>query len=554
MSASPSTSPQLDTLDLPLVPISSDSKSSLLFRTASRDSPGRPRSSSPPKSTSPHGTPNKSPRRINTNPDIATSDELRLRVNKRIILCCDGTWQDGIGEHRSMYTNVLRLARTIYHADERFQPPIPQIVFYQSGIGTEKNFYSEYIEGTTGGSLADKVEEAYAFIAHNYNPGDEIYLFGFSRGAYTARMVAMFVGEIGVLDRKEMDHFGKIFLCYQKLGKSKKAEEIKELQEQLHRWRNPQAPGKLRADCDGDTFTVKCLGVFDTVGSLGLPESLTLRSSRVRTIFGFRDRILGEHIERAYQALALHEMRADFNCNKFTQTEKGFAKGQVLKQCWFAGAHSDVGGGYKEHDLADIALTWMAAHVGDILAIDTEYLFHLPQPVAEWGKQVPHDSKSGIFLLAQRIQRELPRQLGGPHHEYIHPSVLEQESHYKALKHVLDKLPGIVCPLLPLEEELKQNWPYTSESPVAKTYTSELEEQLKGDTSTRTVIRRSGTLFRQSIFRSLSVTRKGRGKGEADIEVEVVEEEDQVEEKIEESRKLKKQRRRTVYAISRSEG
>lgn len=283
-------------------------------------------------------SPNKSPRRLHTDPNyIASNDDLILRVYKRIIVCCDGTWQDGVSEQRSAYTNILRLARTINHADERLSPAIPQIVFYQSGIGSEKNFYSEYIEGTTGSSLADKVEDAYAFIAHNYNPGDEIFLFGFSRGAYTARMVAMFIGEIGVLDRKDMDHFAGIFIAYQKLGKSKKPEEKERLKEQLAPWSSTQSPGKMRVGCNQGSFTVRCVGVFDTVGSLGLPEELTLRAPKLTNLFGFPDRILGEHVERAYHAMALNETRSDFNVNKFQQTEAGRQKNQILKQCWFTG-------------------------------------------------------------------------------------------------------------------------------------------------------------------------------------------------------------------------
>ncbi|KAF6766186.1 hypothetical protein DFP72DRAFT_865847 [Ephemerocybe angulata] len=345
----------------PLTPLAN----SLLFRTESRQS----RSSHNATAVA-HSSPSRSPRRLNTDPRISSADELRLRVNKRIVVCCDGTWQDGISElHRSRYTNVLRLARTIHHEDERFQPPIPQVVYYQSGIGTEKNFYSEYIE-------ADKVEEAYAFIRTHTD--------SYIQGAYTARMVAMLIGEFGVLDRKDMDHFAKIFICYQKLGKTNNREDI---HEDLESWRRHDASGKTRIDCDGDTFTIKCLGVFDTVGSVGLPETLTLRarSPKARNLLGMKDPILGEHVERAYQALALNEMRRDFRCNKFEQTEQGRLKKQVLEQ---------IGGGYEEHDLADLSLIWMAVCRRLIcLGLDVKYLSKLPKPVAPWGKQQPHKSE-----------------------------------------------------------------------------------------------------------------------------------------------------------------
>ncbi|KAJ7596991.1 hypothetical protein C8J56DRAFT_918849 [Mycena floridula] len=391
------------------------------------------------------------------------ADSLRLRVKKRIVVLCDGTWQDGISTaDRQSYTNILRLARTIDHEDKRDSggPPIPQIVFYQSGIGSEKNFYAEYIEGTTGASLGDKVEEAYAFIAHNYFPGDEIFLFGFSRGAYTARMVAMFIGAIGVLDRTNMDQFASLFKAYQLLGKNTDDEaESARLKAQLEPFTRHDSPGKLRADSNEHSFSVKCVGVFDTVGSLGLPEELTVHSTKIRTLFGFPDKLLGEHIERAYQALALNETRKDFNCAKFELTPGGRAKKQILEQCWFTGCHSDIGGGYFHHDLADLTLTWMIAHVQDILSMDLQYLARLPKPVAPWGSQKPHDPTKGIFSLATTIQRQLPTTPNdGVTNETIHPSVLHQAQLYPDVRRHLDEHPTIIGSLLALEEEIKEKW------------------------------------------------------------------------------------------------
>ncbi|KAF7347868.1 DUF2235 domain-containing protein [Mycena venus] len=382
------------------------------------------------------------------------------RVKKRIIVCCDGTWQDGVlTENRQSYTNILRLARTINHEDSRSQPAIPQIVFYQSGIGSEKNFYSEYIVGTTGGSLADKVEEAYAFIAHNYYPGDEIFLFGFSRGAYTARMTAMFIGKIGVLDRADMDHFAGIFLAYQKLGKSKDDAEIQRLNAELAPWTGHDSPGKKRADSDEDTFSVKFVGVFDTVGSLGFPEEITHKSPTIKNLFGFNDRVLGEHIQYAYHAMALNETRADFNCCKFEQTPAALQKGQVLSQKWFTGCHADIGGGYKDHDLADLTLFWMAANLENHLSLDYAYLGSLPRPTAGWGEQPPHDPIKGIYSVAHTIQRPLPTATNSVTHETIHSSVLHQQSLVESLDNVLSQNPQLVVPLQSLEDALRSHWP-----------------------------------------------------------------------------------------------
>jgi uncharacterized protein (DUF2235 family) len=383
------------------------------------------------------------------------------KVKKRIIVCCDGTWQDGvIISERWKYTNILRLSRAIHRVDERLTPPVAQIVFYQAGVGTESHGSEALLDGATGAGLADKVQEAYGFIAHNYEPGDEIFLFGFSRGAYTARMIAMVIKEIGVLDRTDMDHFAHLFVALQARGKSQDKDQIESLDAKLAAWTKHDSPGKARANYDGDSFAIKCIGVFDTVGSLGLPEELSFGSKKIRTLFGFPDSILGDHVERAYQALALNETRTDFSSNKFHLSEEGRRKNQVLKQCWFAGSHTDIGGGYKEHDLSILTLFWMVANIENIVSIDTKYMFSLLQPNSPWGAQKPHDPKTGVFVLADTTQRQPPTSFNPITHESIHPSVLMQSAIPQQLTNTLATHPDLICQLMPLEQQAKRYWPY----------------------------------------------------------------------------------------------
>ncbi|KAG2046460.1 hypothetical protein BDR06DRAFT_977471 [Suillus hirtellus] len=236
--------------------------------------------------------------------------QVGAKFKNRIIVCCDGTWQDGlIVKEYWQQTNIL-------------------VIYYHCSIETEHNIYSEYVDGATGGSLSEKVQEAYVFIAQNYHPGDGIFLFGFSRGAYTARMVAMFIGAIGVLDHTDMDSFASIFIAYQKLGKETDQREIEKLDTLLSHWTSPDSWGKRRAHSDNNTFSIKCVGVFDTVGSIGLPEELTHKSPSTKSIFGFPNNELGEHIECAYHVLAIKETRLDFDCCKFVQTDGGDGKGR----------------------------------------------------------------------------------------------------------------------------------------------------------------------------------------------------------------------------------
>ncbi|KAF8526346.1 hypothetical protein BU17DRAFT_40748 [Hysterangium stoloniferum] len=393
---------------------------------------------------------------------LSSDDGEKQKVPKRLVVCCDGTWQDALViDMPSKYTNILKLSRMMNLQDNRTNPPIPQIVFYQAGVGTDPGIFMNLIAGATGASLGEKVQEAYAFIAHNYQPGDEIYLFGFSRGAYTARMIAALIGEIGILDKNDMDHFADIFLNYEKRAHITNETEKAQLSEKLAPFLSPTAKGRLRADADGDKFTVKVLGVFDTVGALGLPREVSILP-HVETLFGFPDTYLGNHIEYAFQAMAIDEVRTDFEVAKFHQTEIGREKGQVLKQVWFSGSHSDIGGGYQAHDLSDITLAWMAASIEQMLSLDVGYMISLPKPVGAWGTQAPHDPITGIFQLASQTPRSLPPLSPPapifPTYESIHPSVLCQRDKVSNIKALVSKNPGIVCTLLPLEEEIKKLW------------------------------------------------------------------------------------------------
>ncbi|KAF8326702.1 uncharacterized protein EI90DRAFT_3146530 [Cantharellus anzutake] len=188
------------------------------------------------------------------------------------------------------------------------------------------------------------------------------------QGAYTARMVAMFIGEIGVLDRGEMDHFAEIFISYQKRGKTDDPKRWS-FTERACEGRRKAFFYQVRSSCcalspQQLSIHFRVMGVFDTVGALGLPVEFGTHA-KIRGLFDFPDKILGHHIERAYHAMALNEERANFDVTKFHQTERGRAKKQVLKQYWFTGSHSDVGGGYEDHDLSDIALFWMIVSSSD---------------------------------------------------------------------------------------------------------------------------------------------------------------------------------------------
>lgn len=257
-------------------------------------------------------------------------------------------------------TNVIRLARSV---KDQTADGKEQIVFYQSGVGSEADFSGDPVTGTTGlqalgTAVASKIRDAYAFIAQNFQDGDEICFFGFSRGAYTARKLSGLIDCIGLLTRHNLGLFFTIW-------------------RQLMDGETPTIPSDTRKP------RIKCVGVWDTVGSV----YATIDALRIK------DTSLPATVDIALHALSLQENRKEFLPTLWSIPEGGLSTKQILKQVWFPGAHSDVGGGYKRRELQDIALFWMAGEIKSFVALDTDFLRSTRQQKPEpWGTSQPHNA------------------------------------------------------------------------------------------------------------------------------------------------------------------
>jgi len=376
------------------------------------------------------------------------------RLHKRIIICCDGTWNNGITSPPSSTTNVLKLSRCIFPEDRRTFPPIPQVVFYQAGLGTTEDVALDLTQGATGTGILAKIREAYAFIAQNYIPGDEVFLFGFSRGAFTARTIASLIADIGILNSAGMADFAQVLAAYQ--VRLEDTERSKSAEKFLDNYRR----GGQKHMCRMKEGTLKCVGVWDTVGALGLPGFFGENFN----LLGFRDTKLSRQIKYAFHAIAVHETRKDFTPTKWVRKPSRDPHEkcpQVLKQVWFAGSHSDVGGGYEDHDLSDVSLIWMVANLMEynLLAIDEQYLRTLPSPQAGWGKRAPHDpTKQGVIRTLKTV-RQFPTTFNETSMETIHPSVACQENLVPGLAKIFEEnTPNLVEKLLPFEERMRLTW------------------------------------------------------------------------------------------------
>ncbi|KAL9094318.1 MAG: hypothetical protein Q9165_003459 [Trypethelium subeluteriae] len=315
---------------------------------------------------------------------------------KKLIVCCDGTWQasDKPSSKRNVESNITRMCRYLKESkihDASTGQEIQQIVYYQSGSWV-------LLTGANGTGLNENVVEAYNFLCLNYEAklklgsktelneleSDEIFLFGFSRGAYTVRALVGLINAVGILKKSELKDFGKIYALYQEGKTGELKDEMKK--------RDVKVPG--------DCVKIKIVGVWDTVGSLGVPDAwftgfgihkwmnkgYEFHNPNLAPCFPGpvpealatfmrldvnQTNILG--VENAFQALALDEHRRPFSPTLWHLARAMLDKPNTpnLVQCWFPGVHINIGGGSTEEikddtvaftdrgEISDITFAWM---------------------------------------------------------------------------------------------------------------------------------------------------------------------------------------------------
>ncbi|KAG9921928.1 SDA1-domain-containing protein, partial [Aureobasidium melanogenum] len=305
-----------------------------------------------------------------------TAGRAILRKPKKIICALDGTWQDSdsgwVNGALKAPSNVTRISRAIKPEDSEHHA---QIVYYQAGIGTGLGLRDRLLGGGTGLGLSEHIREAYYFLANNYSPGDSIFLIGFSRGSFTARSVGGLIGNLGLLNKTGLPFFYEIFLDWENAGNpdSKGSSFWEHYRDPLNPDRKsmPQTPSndparvyeylnEYRAKNELRDVPIRAIGVWETVGALGIPVNPWFQKHLGLPGFlheyKWLDTKLSDNVENAFQALALDEHRAPFSPAVWEKPEGSHT---YLKQTWFPGAHSNVGGSYDDTATADISLAWM---------------------------------------------------------------------------------------------------------------------------------------------------------------------------------------------------
>jgi uncharacterized protein (DUF2235 family) len=305
---------------------------------------------------------------------------------KRLVLCCDGTWNRADQQSNDVPcpTNVIRIA---YRVANRDGTGVPQITYYHQGVGTG-NVVDRYSGGAFGEGLEQNIFDAYRFLIANYEVGDQIFLFGFSRGAFTARSIGGMIRNCGILTRASIRLYRKALELYQS-GDHPPDDEVSKDFRQAH------------SITGVDSIPIHFIGVWDTVGALGIP----LRGLRglTRGKHQFHDIELSGTVRFAYHALAIDEHRAPFEPTPWFFKPK---EGQTIEQVWFCGVHSDVGGGYAEAALSDLALDWMLGKAREAgLALDQAALDG--NPLKGDPRGTLHDSKGGLYRITPGIDRRI---------------------------------------------------------------------------------------------------------------------------------------------------
>jgi uncharacterized protein (DUF2235 family) len=324
---------------------------------------------------------------------------------KRISIFCDGTWNtpDKQENGKPCQTNVVKMANAL---SPKSNDGNVQILYYDTGIGSEGDLLHRVFDGATGTGISENILQAYCFIINNYEPGDELFFFGFSRGAFTVRSLSGLIRNSGIL---KIENLNLVQRAYDIYHSRRQEHQPREIESTLFR----------KTFAVEETTQIKFIGVWDTVGALGNPLFLKgILSTRNQ----FHDTELSSRIINAFHALAIDEKRKNFEATLWHKQPE--SKGQVLEQVWFPGVHSDVGGGYPESEngLSDIALKWMLERA-ESCNLKFDSININPNPMA-----FMHESYEGLYTLQNKLFRPIakvnPKKSNT--NESLHPSVLER--------------------------------------------------------------------------------------------------------------------------------
>ncbi|OZB19722.1 MAG: hypothetical protein B7X55_02625 [Rhodobacterales bacterium 34-62-10] len=350
------------------------------------------------------------------------------RVMKRIVFFCDGTWNRA---DAARPTSIVKLAQAVTPSAA---DGIKQVVFYQQGVGTGRGtsrlarWTDKFLGGALGWGLEDNIVEAYRNLVFCYEPGDQIFIFGFSRGAYTARSLAGLIRKAGIVPRDKVHLVGRAMDLYRRRGQAMAPDREAVMRERAAlspdvatsqtdiEWRLSQAH-MARDGTPPILVQIRYLGVLDTVGALGLPSVLGVFAKLVNDRYAFHDTDLSHLVLSARHAVALDERRVLYppalwgnldGPDGLNGTQTG--PDRPYQQMWFPGVHGTVGGSGDVPGLSACPADWIAQgarakHLGlEFDRIALQRITAQADPVADAGSMLQKRRFSNLYglLLADR--------------------------------------------------------------------------------------------------------------------------------------------------------
>lgn len=345
---------------------------------------------------------------------------------KNIIVLSDGT---GNSAAKLFKTNVWRTYEALDLSD-----PVKQVAYYDDGVGNSNFKPLALLGGALGIGLSRNVRQLYAFLCLNYEEGDRIYGFGFSRGAFTIRILAGLVCRYGLLRRgtfkDDRDLRKKTKLLFRAYRKQASGDGMTPLLALVVRAIRDRFPGQ---SLPADFYTaenlhldvpIEFLGLWDTVDAYGLPiDEMTIGWDRWVWPLSMRNRDLSSKVKKAAHALSLDDERNSFH--PLLWNESGNSPGTAtvapmrqranakhiaderLSQVWFAGMHADVGGGYPDDFLSYVPLNWILAHSGQHLKFNKKKRDDYIKAARITGAL--HDSRQGLASYYRLLPRKLEK-------------------------------------------------------------------------------------------------------------------------------------------------
>lgn len=319
-------------------------------------------------------------------------------MSKRLIMCCDGTWNTA---EQASPTNIVKIYRALASEDHA---GTKQWKYYHEGVGVKR--WERLRGGAFGFGLSRNVKDTYRRIVQDFEPGDELLFFGFSRGAYTARSTAGLIYNVGILRPEHADRLDEAYALYRSRGAPPDSPEAESFR---NSYSYPDETRRIRLMC-----------VYDSVGSLGIPLSPTRWVNFINRRWQFHDLKLNPQVKAAFQALAIDEKRAPFTPAIWAQCAS--ATDQQVEQVWFSGVHCDIGGGYPQRALAEITLRWMVDRARSCgLAFDDRQLD--THPLDPMAKPL-HDSRTLLYKLLPPSERDIG--VVDPAHESVASSAVQR--------------------------------------------------------------------------------------------------------------------------------